>query len=136
MRWLFLSISHQPNAEARQAYEKHAKREQVWGSRVRWSEKNRKVMKRVSYFLAKASFHMWRLSSRSDAIHIILFSGRYRVQLHHVRQSIPVEVGEEEVSLFFALDSEGSCSLTFRWCPCNNFFCLVAFTTPARPVRP
>ena len=36
--------------------------------------------------------------------------------------SIPVEVGEEEVSLFFALDSEGSCSLRFRLCP------LVAFT--------
>ncbi|CAK9028635.1 unnamed protein product [Durusdinium trenchii] len=45
VRWLFLSISHVPNQEARQAYERHAKREQV---------------------------------------------------------------GEEEVSLFFALDSEGS----------------------------
>lgn len=29
VRWLFLSISHVPNQEARQAYERHAKREQA-----------------------------------------------------------------------------------------------------------
>lgn len=34
VRWLFLTISHQPNAEARQAYEKHAKREQATQRRM------------------------------------------------------------------------------------------------------
>ncbi len=44
------------------------------------------------------------------------------IRVRHGHQSILVEVGEEEVSLFFALDSEGSSSLTFRLCQSTGFF--------------
>ena len=71
----------------------------------------------VSYFLAKASFHVWRLSSRSDAIHVILFSADTEYNYIMSANQFLLRLEKKKSAYFFALDSEGSCSLTFRWCP-------------------